>query len=106
MQWTEVLDKFENAMSYLCNSNLTQIFGVSLGEFGQNMKSVGVSATTGEGMDAFLMAMEASAKDSELRTYMYSSNQYMLLLFSEYLLHYADNVLVAFGCLICATLLV
>ena len=80
VQWTEVLDKFEKAASYLCSSSLTQILGVSLGEFGQNMKSVGVSATNHEGIDAFLMAIEASSNDYNMRTYKYSSNQYIFLL--------------------------
>jgi GPN-loop GTPase len=58
-------EAFQTAMesdsSY--SSTLARSLSLALDEFYKNLRSVGVSAVSGEGMDAFFEAIELSTKD-------------------------------------------
>lgn len=70
MQWMDDFEVFQAAIqsdeSY--TSTLANSLSLSLYEFYQNIRSVGVSAITGAGMDDFFKAIEASA-DEYMETY-------------------------------------
>lgn len=65
LEWMEDFDAFqaaiENDKSY--TSDLSRSLCLVLDEFYQNLRSVGVSAVTGAGMDDFFAAVEASADE-------------------------------------------
>lgn len=65
LEWMEDFDAFqaaiENDKSY--TSDLSRSLCLVLDEFYQNLRSVGVSAVTGAGMDEFFAAVEASADE-------------------------------------------
>lgn len=71
-QWMENLEAFQAAIesdsSY--HSTLTRSLSLVLDEFYKNLRSVGVSAVSGTGMEAFFSAIEASA-DEYMDNYKY-----------------------------------
>ncbi|KAJ6718511.1 XPA-BINDING PROTEIN 1-RELATED [Salix purpurea] len=70
LEWMEDFEAFQAAMrsddSYM--STFSQSLSLVLDEFYKNLRSVGVSAVSGAGMDAFFEAIEASAEEY-LETY-------------------------------------
>jgi translation initiation factor IF-2 len=68
----EDFEAFQGAMrsddSYM--STFSQSLSLVLDEFYKNLRSVGVSAVSGAGMDAFFKAIEASAEEY-METYKY-----------------------------------
>ncbi|CAN1166627.1 GPN-loop GTPase QQT2 [Linum perenne] len=65
LEWMKDYDAFQAALStdQSYTSTLTGSLALVLDEFYQNLRSVGVSAVTGAGMDAFFKAIEASAEE-------------------------------------------
>ncbi|KAJ6987763.1 hypothetical protein D5086_016294 [Populus alba] len=65
IEWMEDFEAFQGAMrsddSYM--STFSQSLSLVLDEFYKNLRSVGVSAVSGAGMDAFFKAIEASAEE-------------------------------------------
>ncbi|EXC27502.1 GPN-loop GTPase 1-like protein [Morus notabilis] len=65
LEWMEDFEAFQAAVtsdeSY--TSTLSQSLALSLDEFYKNLRSVGVSAVSGAGMDDFFKAIEASAEE-------------------------------------------
>lgn len=68
----EDFEAFQTAASsdHSYSSTLTQSLSLVLDEFYNNLKSVGVSAVSGVGMEAFFNAVEASAEEY-METYKY-----------------------------------
>ncbi|KAJ6432101.1 hypothetical protein OIU84_019372 [Salix udensis] len=70
LEWMEDFEAFQAAMrsddSYM--STFSQSLSLVLDEFYKNLRSVGVSAVSGAGLDAFFEAIEASAEEY-LETY-------------------------------------
>ncbi|GLT42217.1 hypothetical protein SLA2020_162300 [Shorea laevis] len=65
LEWMEDFEAFQAAISSDSSytSTLTQSLSLALDEFYKNLQSVGVSAVSGAGMDAFFKAIEASAEE-------------------------------------------
>lgn len=65
LEWMEDFEAFQAAVSedHSYTSTLTESLSLVLDEFYKNLRSVGVSAITGAGMDAFFKAIEASAEE-------------------------------------------
>ncbi|KAL6185651.1 hypothetical protein ACLB2K_041781 [Fragaria x ananassa] len=65
LEWMEDFETFQAAVSedHSYTSTLTESLSLVLDEFYKNLRSVGVSAITGAGMDAFFKAIEASAEE-------------------------------------------
>jgi molecular chaperone GrpE (heat shock protein) len=65
MQWMEDFEAFQAAVSsdQSYTSTLTESLSLVLDEFYKNLRSVGVSAVSGAGMEAFFNAIEASAEE-------------------------------------------
>ncbi|KAG5023766.1 hypothetical protein JHK85_020108 [Glycine max] len=65
LEWMEDFEAFQTAASsdQSYTSTLTQSLSLVLDEFYNNLKSVGVSAVSGVGMEAFFNAVEASAEE-------------------------------------------
>merc|ERR1711934_662248 len=65
MEWMADVDKFQEALesekTYL--SSLMHSMSLVLDEFYQTLKGVGVSAVTGDGVDAFFTAVDAATKE-------------------------------------------
>ncbi|WVY95572.1 hypothetical protein V8G54_027723 [Vigna mungo] len=70
LEWMEDFEAFQTAASsdQSYTSTLTQSLSLVLDEFYNNLKSVGVSAVSGAGMEAFFKVVEASA-DEYMNTY-------------------------------------
>lgn len=64
MQDFEVFEAALNTDSSY-NANLARSLSLTLDEFYQDLKTVGVSSVTGEGLDEFLLAVEAAALEYE-----------------------------------------
>jgi len=81
MQWMEDFEAFQAAVSsdQSYTSTLTESLSLVLDEFYKNLRSVGVSAVSGAGMEAFFNAIEASAEEY-METYKYCLNLINVLL--------------------------
>jgi len=75
MQWMEDFEAFQAAVSsdQSYTSTLTQSLSLVLDEFYKNLRSVGVSAVSGAGMEDFFRAIEASSEEY-METYKYCLN--------------------------------
>ncbi|KAK4257873.1 hypothetical protein QN277_007404 [Acacia crassicarpa] len=65
LEWMEDFEAFQAAVStdHSYTSTLTQSLSLVLDEFYKNLRSVGVSAVSGAGIDSFFKAIEASAEE-------------------------------------------
>lgn len=65
LEWMQDFEAFQAATSSdnTYTSTLTHSLSLALDEFYRNLQSVGVSAVSGAGMDAFFKAVEASAEE-------------------------------------------
>ncbi|XP_057767337.1 GPN-loop GTPase QQT2-like isoform X2 [Salvia miltiorrhiza] len=65
LEWMKDLEVFHAALDsdHSYTSTLTRSLSLSLEEFYSHLRSVGVSAVTGSGMNAFFTAIEASAEE-------------------------------------------
>uniref|UniRef100_A0A9I9CUJ3 GPN-loop GTPase 1 n=1 Tax=Cucumis melo TaxID=3656 RepID=A0A9I9CUJ3_CUCME len=65
LEWMEDFEAFQAAVSSDSSytSTLSQSLSLVLDEFYKNLKSVGVSAVSGAGMDSFFKAIESSAEE-------------------------------------------
>ncbi|KAL5782103.1 hypothetical protein ACOSP7_007132 [Xanthoceras sorbifolium] len=70
LEWMQDFEAFQAAANSdnTYSASLTQSLSIALEEFYRNLRSVGVSAVSGAGMDAFFKAVEASA-DEYMETY-------------------------------------
>ncbi|KAL7160467.1 hypothetical protein ABFS83_01G097000 [Erythranthe nasuta] len=65
LEWMKDFEVFHAALDsdHSYTSTLTRSLSLALEEFYENLKTVGVSAVTGAGMDAFFKTVEASAEE-------------------------------------------
>jgi putative protein kinase ArgK-like GTPase of G3E family len=69
VEWMQDFEVFQNALDKVADDsymgNLSRSLSLVLEEFYHNLKSVGVSAATGEGMDDFFTVVNQAAKEYE-----------------------------------------
>lgn len=65
LEWMKDFEVFHAALDsdHSYSSTLTRSLSLALEEFYKNLRSVGISAVTGSGVDAFFAAVEASAEE-------------------------------------------